>query len=245
MKSKSFYNREETKYIDPNETFVQKIIRLWDYYKFFILLGVFLVVICVVLTLTFTNKKGIDAYIFFITSDDSMCFSTEEDADPFCKKYSSFLEQYGIDFSGDGKVRIEVDIVYIGESKFYDQIAEINKQKAKNALMTGTCMCFIADKKAFEYIYNELGNLEKIDYLVGNNTCFDGYGWCLNNSEIAVKELGLSDNNQLYIALRKYYGTVTPQLYYNTTANFKNGEQIIKKLFDPEFNPETDTIEHN
>lgn len=245
MSKSLFTEREESKYIDANETFVQKLMRLWDYYKFFIILGIFIVVICVILAFTFTNKKGIDAYIFFITSDDSLCFSTDADAEPFCNKYSSFLEQYGIDFSGDGKVRIEVDIVYIGDSQFYDQIAELNKQKAKNALMTGTCMCFIADEKAFKYIYNELGNLEKLDYLISDDSFFDGYGWCLNNSETAVKELGLSENTPLYIGLRKYYGTVTPQLYYNTTANFKNGEQIIKMLFDPGFDPETDIINHN
>ena len=75
-----------------------------------------------------------------------MCFSSEEDAEPFCNKFSTFLEKYGIDYSGDGKVRIELDIVYIGDSTFYDQIAELNKKKAKNSLMTGTCMCFIADE---------------------------------------------------------------------------------------------------
>ena len=131
MKSKSFSDKEELKYIDPNETFIQKLIRLWDYYKLFIILGIILIFICIVLAFTFTNKKGIDAYVFFITSDDSMCFSSEEDAEPFCNKFSTFLEKYGIDYSGDGKVRIELDIVYIGDSTFYDQIAELNKKKAK------------------------------------------------------------------------------------------------------------------
>ena len=231
--------READRYVDPNETKLQKIKRYLGYYKIPIIAVLGIAIVLSVMTFTLVDKTKVDMYVFFVCDEEYGFLPADRQYLEFFSDMNDFVKGYVDDYNGDGEINLGIDTIYLNSTDEYRSDIASNRQRVRNALASGTCMCVIADTAGFEYLAST-GLLQDISYLV-DDTYFDGKAYRLNDSEVASAAMGLDNAGPLYIGLRAYYGTYA-QIQKKQTAYFTMAEKMLKMISDPDFDPETDAV---
>jgi hypothetical protein len=201
----------------------------WYYYKWYVIVGVFILFVVLFTVYDFRSKVNPDYEIGLITQQSY--------PDDVIAALEARLTQYGTDLNGDGKVMVHVNPYVVGDTGTGDpnlQMAGYAKITAD--LSNATSMIFIADSASFA---KEQEEFQLFSYLDGSTPAEGAKDY--DRMRVALKDCsvlsdlrtGLPDENMrntfddLSISMRVFQGTQLEQqedkaAYYAAS----------KKLFD-------------
>lgn len=194
---------------------------IWYHYKIPICLTLFFAVTLFFFIYSSVTKDETDLYVMYIT----------EDPEVYTEKISALqntLALYTEDVTGDGEVVVFVDNIYVGSVHEDDVIYE-NKEKIMTTLRAGTCMLVLCDDVGLDYLIEAEALCDLAVELPDMGV--DGYFYDLGNSEFAEKETMPEWNNELYIALRVYKGTIA-EIIPSSQTNFEYARNTFENILN-------------
>ena len=153
------------------KSFKSKLENFWYYYKWHTL-GALVVLLAVGVGLSqCIGRVDIDVVVYYLSADP---ISYAEDKTNLKKA----LEPYVRDYTGDGKVRIEIENYFIGENHDADMVKD-NLRNFSNMYTAGSVMLIMVDDAGLKQM-TEVGYFGDISDLTDEPLLYDGTVW---NSE--------------------------------------------------------------
>ena len=166
---------------------------VWYYYKFYVLIGIILIIALIVGINSCFFRESYDLSILYITSEDTDRFSHSEDV---LNKIETFVS----DINGDGKANAEIITISYGQTQAEQQSAAASR--AAN-IAYGKALFYILDEQNYQQL-KEGGFLEDISTL-GQSQYLEQYRFCINDSKIFNSIDGFSDiSEKYYFCIRTY-----------------------------------------
>lgn len=191
--SKDNFSDEYKKYVDPNETFFQKVLRYLNHYKIPIICIVLLIAVIVVMSFTLRTKNDYDYQVLFLSNDTDLLDTPTGKDNNIIFKLEQFLNK-SINEAYDGDdIKVNITFIYIGQDALYSDIVDNNKRQLVNSMSAGDALLIISDADGMEYLKTLERFFLDLNEIVPE-TEYDGIAYNLKNSSKAMKDLGLEDD---------------------------------------------------
>ena len=159
--------------------FKSKLENFWYYYKWHTL-GALVVLLAVGVGLSqCIGRVDIDIVVYYLSADP---ISYTEDKTNLKKA----LEPYVRDYTGDGKVRIEIENYFIGENHDADMVKD-NLRNFSNMYTAGSVMLIMVDDAGLKQM-TEVGYFGDISDLTDEPLLYDGTVWNAEGSAFKKSE---------------------------------------------------------
>jgi hypothetical protein len=192
---------------------------IWYHYKIPICLVLFAAVTIFFFAYSAVTKETIDLYVMYIT----------EDPEVYTEKINA-LEQtlalYTEDRTGDDEIVVFVDNVFVG-SAHEDDVVYQNKERIMTALRAGTCMLILCDDDGLKYM-TEAEALCDLSVELPEMG-LEGFYYTLTDTPFMQKNSMPEWNNELYVSLRVYKGTVA-ELIPSSQTNFDHARITFENV---------------
>ena len=161
------------------KSFKSKLENFWYYYKWHTL-GALVVLLAVGVGLSqCIGRVDIDIVVYYLSADP---ISYTEDKTNLKKA----LEPYVRDYTGDGKVRIEIENYFIGENHDADMVKD-NLRNFSNMYTAGSVMLIMVDDAGLKQM-TEVGYFGDISDLMDEPLLYDGTVWNAEGSAFKKSE---------------------------------------------------------
>lgn len=161
------------------KSFKSKLENFWYYYKWHTL-GALVVLLAVGVGLSqCIGRVDIDVVVYYLSADP---ISYAEDKTNLKKA----LEPYVRDYTGDGKVRIEIENYFIGENHDADMVKD-NLRNFSNMYTAGSVMLIMVDDAGLKQM-TEVGYFGDISDLTDEPLLYDGTVWNAEGSAFKKSE---------------------------------------------------------
>lgn len=161
------------------KSFKSKLENFWYYYKWHTL-GALVVLLAVGVGLSqCIGRVDIDVVVYYLSADP---ISYAEDNTNLKKA----LEPYVRDYTGDGKVRIEIENYFIGENHDADMVKD-NLRNFSNMYTAGSVMLIMVDDAGLKQM-TEVGYFGDISDLTDEPLLYDGTVWNAEGSAFKKSE---------------------------------------------------------
>lgn len=161
------------------KSFKSKLENFWYYYKWHTL-GALVVLLAVGVGLSqCIGRVDIDVVVYYLSADP---ISYAEDKTNLKKA----LEPYVRDYTGDGKVRIEIENYFIGENHDADMVKD-NLRNFSNMYTAGSVMLIMVDDAGLKQM-TEVGYFGDISDLTDEPLLYDGTVWSAEGSAFKNSE---------------------------------------------------------
>ena len=161
------------------KSFKSKLENFWYYYKWHTL-GALVVLLAVGVGLSqCIGRVDIDIVVYYLSADP---ISYAEDKTNLKKA----LEPYVRDYTGDGKVRIEIENYFIGENHDADMVKD-NLRNFSNMYTAGSVMLIMVDDAGLKQM-TEVGYFGDISDLTDEPLLYDGTVWNAEGSAFKKSE---------------------------------------------------------
>lgn len=161
------------------KSFKSKLENFWYYYKWHTL-GALVVLLAVGVGLSqCIGRVDIDVVVYYLSADP---ISYAEDKTNLKKA----LEPYVRDYTGDGKVRIEIENYFIGENHDADMVKD-NLRNFSNMYTAGSVMLIMVDDAGLKQM-TEVGYFGDISDLTDEPLLYDGTVWNAEGSAFKNSE---------------------------------------------------------
>ena len=161
------------------KSFKSKLENFWYYYKWHTL-GALVVLLAVGVGLSqCIGRVDIDVVVYYLSADP---ISYAEDKTNLKKA----LEPYVRDYTGDGKVRIEIENYFIGENHDADMVKD-NLRNFSNMYTAGSVMLIMVDEAGLKQM-TEVGYFGDISDLTDEPLLYDGTVWNAEGSAFKKSE---------------------------------------------------------
>ncbi|MBQ4628738.1 MAG: hypothetical protein IJB44_06640 [Clostridia bacterium] len=208
------YQREADKYV--KDKWYKNI---WYHYKIPICLIGFFAFALFFFVYSSVTKEKIDLYVMYITEDPEVY--TEK-----VNALESTLSLYTEDKTGDGEIVVFVDNIFIGDDH-EDDVVYQNKERIMTALRAGSCMLILCDGVGLEYMTEAEALCDLSEEFPDID--LDGNYYTLNETSFMQKDTMVDWNNDLYISLRLYKGTVA-ELIPSSQVNFEHAKTTVSNV---------------
>lgn len=191
----------------------EKLQNFWYYYKWHTLIGLFIAVVLAFGLVQCCTKENPDYTVMTVFDKYVPSEVTGQ--------IEEYLEQFGEDINGDGKVIVHI---YDASAGTDQDIQNANSTRLMAELQRGEVMLFITDDASFSRLHN-LNVFEKQDCFVDK----DGYALNLRDSELTQQINDAREgfiNHDYYLAKRVLKGTD----YENNTKFLKSEDKNLKLL---------------
>ena len=161
------------------KSFKSKFENFWYYYKWHTL-GALVILLAVGVGLSqCIGRVDIDVVVYYLSADP---ISYAEDKTNLKKA----LEPYVRDYTGDGKVRIEIENYFIGENHDADMVKD-NLRNFSNMYTAGSVMLIMVDDAGLKQM-TEVGYFGDISDLTDEPLLYDGTVWNAEGSAFKNSE---------------------------------------------------------
>lgn len=206
---KDDFTNEYKKYVDPNETFFQKVLRYANHYKVVIICVVLLIAVIVVMTITMRTKTEYDYQVFFVADNTGLLDTPEGKENNVIYQLETFLNQL-VNENEETNKKVNVTFIYIGDDPLYTDVASNNKTQLVSSMTAGEALLVISDSQGMEFLKSIDRFFLNLEDIV-DNADYDGIAFKLSNSEKALEQI-------------KYEG----DLYY-LICNYENSWLMFSK----------------
>ena len=161
------------------KSFKSKFENFWYYYKWHTL-GALVILLAVGVGLSqCIGRVDIDVVVYYLSADP---ISYAEDK----TNLKRALEPYVRDYTGDGKVRIEIENYFIGENHDADMVKD-NLRNFSNMYTAGSVMLIMVDDAGLKQM-TEVGYFGDISDLTDEPLLYDGTVWNAEGSAFKNSE---------------------------------------------------------
>ncbi len=209
----SFTPEERVEEVLPT-TAKEKLQNFWYYYKWHSIIGLFIAVVLAFGVAQCSTKENPDYTVMTVFDKYVPSEVTDE--------IEKYLEQFGEDINGDGKVIVHI---YDASAGTDQDIQNANSTRLMAELQRGEVMLFVVDEASFTRLHN-LDVFEKQDVFYDK----DGFAYNLRDTELTDKLNNARDgfiNHDYFIAKRVVKGTD-----YENSKKFIESEKKNNKLLD-------------
>ena len=197
-----------------------RIANVWYYYKFYVLIGVILIIALIIGINSCFFKQAYDLSILYVTSENTDRFSH---SDAVLNK----IEQYVSDINGDGRVNAEIITISYGKTQA-EQYSAASARAANIAY--GKALFYILDEQNYEELKNG-GFLEDLTDF-GQSQYLEKYRFCINDSGMFNDIEGFSDISEKYYFCIRTYDKSKAESDENFQIQYDSAVSTLKNIIN-------------
>lgn len=176
-------------------SFKSKIENFWYYYKWHTVAALVILLAVGVGLSQCIGREDIDIVVYYLSADP-ITYSEDK------INLKNAIEPYVRDYSGDGKVRIEIENYYIGEDYDPDLVRD-NLKTFSNLYTAGSVMLIMTDTVGLKQM-TDVGYFGDISDLTDEPLLYDGTVWNAEGSAFSESESLKNWDTPMYWGVRVF-----------------------------------------